>query len=225
MKVKPIVFALIAVVLLAGLYARRKYFQANPSLEVATTVGKEDPSEIKDGDLIFQTSLSGQSRAIQLATHSEYSHCGIIYKEGDSYYVFEAVQPVKRTPLVEWIARGENGKYVIRRLKGRDKVLTPEVISRMKDVGAGFAGKDYDLVFEWSDDKMYCSELIWKVYERATGLEIGVLQKLKDFDLTNELVRAKVEERYGKNIPGDEFVISPKSVFNSKLLMTVKANE
>src|SRR5437867_163185 len=25
----------------------------------------------------------------------------------------------------------------------------------------------YDLTFEWSDDKIYCSELVWKVYERA----------------------------------------------------------
>jgi len=47
---------------------------------------------IQNGDLIFQTSLSGQSRAIQLATESKYSHCGIIYKEGSEFYVFEAVE-------------------------------------------------------------------------------------------------------------------------------------
>lgn len=30
--------------------------------------------EIKSGDIIFQTSKSNQSKAIQLATHSKYSH-------------------------------------------------------------------------------------------------------------------------------------------------------
>ena len=32
----------------------------------------------QNGDIIFQSLRSGQSDAIQLATHSRYSHCGII---------------------------------------------------------------------------------------------------------------------------------------------------
>src|SRR5690606_1742654 len=70
-------------------------------------------NEIRNGDLIFQTSLSAQSKAIQLATNSKYSHCGIIYCDNGQSYVFEAVQPIKTTALDEWIARGENGHYVI----------------------------------------------------------------------------------------------------------------
>ena len=34
--------------------------------------------KIKNGDIIFQTSKSSQSKAIQLATNSKYSHMGII---------------------------------------------------------------------------------------------------------------------------------------------------
>lgn len=37
-------------------------------------------NEIQNGDIIFQTSTSGQSKAIQIATGSKYSHMGIIYK-------------------------------------------------------------------------------------------------------------------------------------------------
>ena len=66
-------------------------------------------NEIRDGDIIFQTSTSGQSKAIQIATGSKYSHMGIIYKEGNEIFVYEAVQPVKLTPLKDWISRGENG--------------------------------------------------------------------------------------------------------------------
>src|SRR5688572_24741167 len=84
-----------------------------------------DSVEIKNGDLIFQTSLSAQSKAIQIATKSKYSHCGLVYKEGNNFNVLEAVQPVKKTSLDSWIARGQNGKFVIKILKIADQVLTP----------------------------------------------------------------------------------------------------
>ena len=181
-------------------------------------------SVIMDGDLIFQTSLSSQSKAVQLATRSVYSHCGIIYKEGNKYYVFEAIQPVKRTPLNKWIARGQGGKYVIKRLKNANEVLSLETLQKMKKVGDQFKGKNYDLTFEWSDDRIYCSELIWKVYQRGAGIELGKLEKLSSFDLTSKTVRQKMKERYGDHIPMDETVISPEAVFNSELLITVKSN-
>ena len=65
---------------------------------------------ILEGDIIFQTSRSSQSLAIQRATKSQYSHMGIIFREGDETLVYEAVQPVRKTPLAAWIKRGAGGK-------------------------------------------------------------------------------------------------------------------
>jgi hypothetical protein len=62
--------------------------------------------EPRNGDIVFQTSRSPQSLAIQLATKSPYSHMGIVYVQGGAPFVFEAVQPVKLTPLRSWIERG-----------------------------------------------------------------------------------------------------------------------
>jgi uncharacterized protein YycO len=225
---KKLIFILVLLVLtiFGGLYAKRKFYDPKHRLENARTEVKKlaDQDEIKNGDLIFQTSLSPQSKAIQLATKSKYSHCGLIYKDGNNFYVFEAVQPVKRTPLDKWIARGQDGKYVIKRLKNADQVLTPTTLTKMRQIGDQFKGKNYDLTFEWSDNKIYCSELIWKIYQRATGIEIGKLEKLSDFDLTNEAVKKIMKERYGDNIPSEEIVISPASIFDSELLTTVKSN-
>lgn len=179
---------------------------------------------LKDGDLIFQTSQSAQSQAIQLATKSKYSHCGIVYKEGDKYLVFEAIQPVQTTPLDKWITRGKDSHYVVKRLKDADKILTPDNLKKMKSAGEKMVGMNYDLYFEWSNDRMYCSELIWKIYKKGTGIEIGNLEQLKDFDLSNPAVKAKLKERYGANIPKNEKVISPSAMFNSKLLYTVETN-
>ena len=226
MKKLIIALVLLGLIIFGGLYAKRKFYDPKHRLENARTEVTKlaDQGEIKNGDLIFQTSCSGQSKAIQLATKSKYSHCGLIYKDGNDCYVFEAVQPVKRTSLDSWIARGQDGKYVIKRLKNADQVLTPTTLIKMKQVGDQFNGKNYDRTFEWSDDRIYCSELIWKIYERATGIEIGKLEKLSNFDLTNEAVLKIMKERYGNKIPTEEIVISPASIFDSELLITVKSN-
>jgi uncharacterized protein YycO len=217
---------ILGLTLCGGLYAFSHFFNSNDNLEHARKDAQKlaGQDEIRSGDIIFQTSLSEQSKAIQLATKSEFSHCGIIFKEGNDYYVFEAIQPVKRTPLDKWIARGKDGEYAIKRLKNAAQVLTPTTIAKMKQVGDEFRGKNYDLTFEWSDDKIYCSELIWKIYQRATGIEIGKLEKLSDFDLTSDAVKKKMKERYGNKIPLNEIVISPASIFNSEVLVTVKSN-
>lgn len=183
---------------------------------------KELEMSIRSGDIIFQTSESSQSQAIQLATHSKYSHMGIIYEIDGNYFVYEAIQPVKLTPLNSWIIRGENGHYVVKRLDNADKVLTKDVLTKMKQTGERFNGKSYDIYFEWSDDKIYCSELVWKIYKQAANIEIGQLEQLSNFDLSSDIVKSKMKERYGDKIPMDEKVISPASMFESDKLITVE---
>ena len=175
----------------------------------------------QSGDIIFQTSKSSQSKAIQLATGSVYSHMGIVYKKSDGYYVYEAVQPVKLTPLKQWIDRGKDKHFVLKRLKNATELLTSKALKKMKEVGDRYKGKNYDLLFEWSDDKMYCSELVWKIYKEALGIEIGNLETLSSFDLSHKLVKQKMKERYGTKIPLNEKVISPVAMFESKYLVPV----
>lgn len=176
------------------------------------------------GDIIFHTSKSAQSKAIQLATKSKYSHCGLIYKMDNKYFVYEAVGPVKLTPLKNWIARGSENKFVVKRLINAAQILTPSALKKLKQEGDRYNGKKYDVSFEWSDDKIYCSELVWKMYKKATGLEIGKTQKLNEFDLTSTIVKGIMQKRYGKNVPLNEVVISPQSIFESNLLFTVSKN-
>ncbi len=176
---------------------------------------------VQEGDIIFQISESDLSTAIQLATHSKYSHCGIIFKRDDEWYVYEALQPVRYTPLQAWINRGKGRHFVLKRLKTSATVLTPAVIARMKTAGEKYNGKDYDAYFGWSDERIYCYELVWKIYKEGTGLEIGKLQQLKDFDLSSPAVRQTMKSTYGDHIPLNEQIISPVSMFSSPLLVTV----
>jgi hypothetical protein len=185
----------------------------------------QDPGyEPRNGDIVFQTSRSSQSLAIQLATKSPYSHMGIVYLRDGEPFVFEAVQPVKLTPLRTWIERGDRKHFVAKRLREADSRLTPETLQKMRAAGEQLSGKDYDLYFEWSDDRIYCSELVWKVFERGAGIRLGAQETIADFDLSHPAVQAKVKERYGDQVPLDEVVVSPVAIFNATDLMTVYEN-
>jgi permuted papain-like amidase YaeF/Yiix C92 family enzyme len=173
---------------------------------------------LRDGDIIFHTSRSTQSAAIQRATHSPYSHMGVVLYRDGKPYVFEAIATVRYTPLATWIARGDGGRYAVRRLH---RPLQPAEVKKLREAAMTYAGKPYDLYFEWTNARIYCSELVWKMYRDATGLEIGSLQKLRELDLTDPAVKAKMRERYGKDIPLEERMISPAAMYESELLKSV----
>jgi len=173
---------------------------------------------LRDGDIVFQTSRSGQSVAIQRATHSPYSHVGIVFLRDGKPYVLEAVATVRYTPLDTWIARGDGGHYVVKRLA---RPLTAIEDNRLKQAAGSYEGRSYDLYFEWSNERIYCSELVWKIYRDAVDLKLGKLQKLREFDLADPIVKTRMRERYGAHVPLDEPVISPAAVFASPLLVPV----
>lgn len=180
-------------------------------------------TQLQSGDVIFQSTPSRQCEAVKLATKSDYSHVGIVFEEEGKWMVYEAVQPVKKTELSEWIARGENGHYVVKRLKN-DASLTTATLQKMKEIAATDLGKNYDIYFNWSDEEIYCSELVWKVYDEGANIHLGELRQLKEFDLTSPQVKAIMSERYGSNIPYDEQVIAPSDLFDCELLTLVESN-
>ena len=201
----------VGVVLTIGLL----FLEFKPELEI---IKKEQ--KFQEGDIIFQTSNSLQSKAIQLATNSKYSHVGIIVNYKGSLVVLEAVQPIKITPIQTWISHGENLTYSLKRLIKRDSILTKAALKKMRLKGKSWLGKNYDIAFDWSDKKLYCSELVWKLYKEGCNIEVGKLKKLKDYNLSHPIVKKVLQERYGNNIPLEEKMISPQAIFESDLLET-----
>lgn len=190
-------------------------------LFAATPVLPLDQSLLREGDIIFQETSSEQARAIRLATRSRYTHAGIVFAYKGRLKVLEAVQPVRMTELNAFIARGVGGHYVVKRLVNADRLLTGEAVDRMRRTGAALLGRSYDIYFGWSDERIYCTELIWKIYERALGVRVGALERLRDFDLSHPYVKNIMRKRYGNNIPLDEKVISPESMFRAENLVVV----
>lgn len=184
-------------------------------------VPADDTAILKEGDILFQRSSSPQGKAIELATHSKFSHVGILLYKNGKPYVFEAVEPVQFFPLEYWVKKGKNGNYEVKRLKERDKVLTTEVLSKIHKQASGFEGKNYDSYFGWSDEKLYCSELVWKLYKNAANIEVGKIRKFKDYDFSHPHVQQKLKERYGNKLPLNENIVSPEDIYRAENLVDV----
>jgi|LakMenEpi03Aug12_release.lakeMendotaPanAssembly.Ray.scaffolds.fasta_scaffold309081_2 uncharacterized protein YycO len=183
-------------------------------------VGKGD-TELRDGDIIFHTSRSSQSLLIQKATGSPWSHMGVVFHMDGKPMVYEAVGPVKSTPLNTWTKRGKDGHYVVKRLKDADRLLTSKNLEKLRKAGLAYRGKPYDLRFRFSDEELYCSELVYKIYRNALGIEVGELQRFSDFDLSVPEVRSELKRRYKGGFNPSETLITPEAMYRSPLLETV----
>lgn len=176
-----------------------------------------EPANYKDGDIIFQATSGDRGKAIQLATKSKYNHCGVLFNENGKWIVYEAVQPVKKTALSAFNSRGQG---TVMRLK--NTALKAEDIEKLKTVFKGYEHKNYDDAFNWSDDRIYCSELVYKLYNNGLNIKLCEPRKLKDFDLSNPLVKAQLNLQYGNNIPLEEPMVAPGDISESALLEVVK---
>jgi hypothetical protein len=189
------------------------------ALLIAAALGCQRPSgelQLRPGDVVFQDLDTPQSQAVKLATNSEFSHCGIVFYQDDNLFVYEALQPVRVTPLVEWINQGVDSFYVAMRLYGYDTLLTEEALGNMKQVAESYLGLPYDIYFDWSDSQMYCSEYVWKIYDQGIGVQIADLHKFADYDLSHPEVQQILQQRWGDSLPMDDPVVAPEDLYESQ---------
>ncbi len=140
------------------------------------------PVKFHDGDVVLQASRSERAALIRKASRSAYSHVGLIEVASDGVYVIEAVQPVSRTPLAKWVARGIDGRLTVLRFKG----LTEEEGTRVVREAKRALGRPYDARYRWDDARLYCSELVAKAFARGAGKAVGRQEVLGELALSAE---------------------------------------
>lgn len=208
-------FVLIGVIVcaFAGFTGYRIY-QHHQSGKVAASV--------REGDLIFQTCKSAVGIVIRDATNSWFDHLGIVTKRDGQWFVYEAIEPVVFTPLGEWVERGVLSQATVMRLKDASPLASPAKHAAFEAEMESNAGKHYDYLLRWSDDGMYCSELVWKVFHSALGVNLCPTRRFSDFNLGAKSVKLYVAKLYKGKPPLAETVVSPRDVFDSPLLERVK---
>ena len=171
---------------------------------------------LREGDVVFSGSDRGQGEAIIAATGSKYTHCGIVFQRDGKLMVLEAVQPVGVVSLEEFKSRSKPGSFLARRLK---TPLAPADYQNARSWAEAQIGKNYDGRFLWDDGNLYCSELVWKIYQRA-GVELCAPRKFRDYDLKKPSVKKLIDQRFGgmERVPLDEKVVAPSDLAVSTLL-------
>jgi len=171
--------------------------------------------------LIFHESQSAQSAAILEATNSRWSHVGILFQDDGQWHVAEGAQPVRIVSLPVFIARGKNQTIRVYRLPG----LTDAQKKQLRTEINVHLGKIYDIYFEWSDDLVYCSELVYKVFLSTVGVRIGTLQKFRDLRVdgpyVKELIRRRITDT-GRTLNLDEPIVTPISQLSDPKLVRIE---
>lgn len=170
-------------------------------------------TDVREGDVIFQTSQSSQSPLIQIGTRSHITHCGIVVIKEGKPYVLETLKTLVLTPLDKFIARGKEGKYWLKR---SDK-------ENIKIEYAHYLGKPYDLAFSFDNDIYYCSELVYDIYKKQLGIELCKPKKIDDYlILCTEKLPIIKKEMQRRGIKKEEYAVAPVDVFRSDKLRRVK---
>ncbi|MBW7875530.1 MAG: hypothetical protein H3C47_06065 [Candidatus Cloacimonetes bacterium] len=164
-------------------------------------------SLLKPGDLVFQTTVSAQSGPIARATHSPLTHVGIVFQEKGKWLVLEAVQPVKITPFAQFKSVGKEGAICIRRPQAEFDV------NKVIEAGKQWLDGPYDYLFGWGDDKMYCSELVYKAFEKGASLKLGDLQAVETLDFSSLAVQELMIHRLNL-----DFGVSERYQYHSNLM-------
>jgi hypothetical protein len=181
-------------------------------VEVVTAT-KAPIEDVREGDVIFQTSLSQQSPLIKMGTRSTITHCGVVVMKDGKPYVLETQKTLILTPLKKFIARGKDGKYWHKRPK----------LDNIKIKYSGYLGKPYDLAFKFDNGKFYCSELIYDVYLNQLGVELCKPKKIDDYLILGTHRIPKIKRAMEKRgITMEQYAVAPVDVFNSKELKFVK---
>ena len=174
---------------------------------------------LQTGDLLFQTTKGRLALVIHAATHSKITHVGVVVMRGGVPWVLEASGPVAMTRLRRFVDRGVGKRVVVKRLAKR---LTAYQQKKLVKAGRRFLAVRYDGAFRWSDSRMYCSELVWKAYERGPGIRLVEPETMGDlYNSYNPIVTAFAARKYGKNLPVTESIVTPKRLFDSSMLVTI----
>lgn len=152
-----------------------------------------DP-DFKKGDMIFHRSTSNQAKAIASATGSEMTHVGIIdVDRSGQKWVVEAVGPVRRIPLGQWVKEGRDQRFALFRHAGVDARTADRIIA----AALSYKGRPYDGSFYLADNaqRIYCSELVLLAYA-AVGIDVGDLQKVGELNLRSREAKALFASRW-----------------------------
>ena len=167
-------------------------------------------AEKQEGDMVFQSLPHGELvDTIEGVTNSPWSHCGMLVRRDGEWFVAEAIGEVRYTPLYAWITRGRRARFESWRVAGLPAEKKPAIKAGVDKL----LGKSYDFSYAPDDARIYCSELIYKVYDRELGIQIGQWEKLGDLNWQSK--EGVIKDMEGGPVPLSREMITPVGLTRS----------
>lgn len=166
---------------------------------------------VRAGDILLQPLKCWSCTLIEQQENSDYSHIGIYLGDGMVAEAYAA--GVKTIAFSEFMAKTEPGMSVrVRRLRNPPKGLDRKIKAGIK----AYIGLPYDRYFLWTDQKIYCSELLYKLLVPIVRLD-DLAPKPMLFDQNPEYW----DRYFNGNTPRGELGISPEDFNLSSDFITV----
>jgi permuted papain-like amidase YaeF/Yiix C92 family enzyme len=229
-------------------------------LSTALCSAQEDPAErkplspekwskLRQGDIVFIRSRTANAELIAKLSNLNdptdsdkvFTHCGIIFKDGEKLKVYEGEGRGAGhwLTLADWRKEESKGKvngvetnelHNVYALRWNGQPALATGLGDLLKKAKALHDTSYDHGFCWSDDRAYCSELVWKAYA-AGGFVLGQLPTMKTYvdgasddvakQIKGKLEATKDEYRNGRGYDPDEPAISPEDIFRSSVLIPV----
>ena len=162
-----------------------------------------DVTDLQEGDVVFIESQSSQSPYIKVGTMSKWTHCGVVVNTPQGLKVLEASKTVRLTPFAKFIGSAKNDNWTVKRPD--QKLEKPISYSK-------YLGMPYDLEFKFNNGKMYCSELVWLVYQDQ-DIELCKPRKVSSFLMTRIPKVKKLMQK--RHISMDQMAVAPVDLYKS----------
>lgn len=146
------------------------------AVSMLLTLNKYQPQV---GDVIVQDidPCGRLLRAVKGVSESQWCHCGVVDRVDGKWIVNEAVGGgVRQTPLAYFLLRGDEIRFAVYRLTDPFH----QQAEKFAKSCVQYLGRPYDSKYELDDEKIYCSELVYKAYLSATGETLVNTQELGD---------------------------------------------
>lgn len=175
---------------------------------------------LRVGDIVFIEATNYVFQRVSVAQGGWMNHAGIVVREKGELVVAESTIPWVRTAsLCKFNNKSKDQRFEVKRVY-RELMMSEEK-------GLYLLAKDmkrtlYDLGFDFTSNRMYCSKFVRYLVKEIMGVELGTRQKLeelyKDQD-DSEITFWTVW--YGGKIPWERITVTPKSLYDDSQLEVV----
>ena len=185
-KMLPVSLLLLIAIGFMLVFAKRESADTFP---VRQSINMRELPALSDGDLVFRKGRSLVSRVVLMSdAASEYSHVGIVAFKNDEPFIVHVApgepeengaEKVKCETPSDFLDAKKANLYAVFRLVSDEKHQAKVAAEKALDYYEKDLPFDKALDFR-SDDKLYCTELVWKSYLAAginlTGNKFHVLK-------------------------------------------------